>query len=36
MGEPGTPEGTYIGMMRHNTDTIVSALSEAVEPSASE
>lgn len=26
MGEPGTPEGTYIGMMRHNIDTIVGAL----------
>jgi manganese/zinc/iron transport system substrate-binding protein len=27
MGDPGTEEGTYIGMMRHNIDTIVSALS---------
>lgn len=26
MGEPGTPEGTYIGMVRHNVDTIVQAL----------
>jgi manganese/zinc/iron transport system substrate-binding protein len=26
MGEPGTPEGTYIGMVRHNIDTIVAAL----------
>lgn len=26
MGEEGTPEGTYIGMVRHNVDTIVSAL----------
>lgn len=26
MGEPGTPTGTYIGMMRHNIDTIVAAL----------
>ncbi|MBI2423281.1 MAG: zinc ABC transporter substrate-binding protein [Candidatus Hydrogenedentes bacterium] len=26
MGEPGTPEGTYIGMVRHNIDTIVEAL----------
>lgn len=26
IGTPGTPEGTYIGMMRHNIDTIVSAL----------
>jgi manganese/zinc/iron transport system substrate-binding protein len=26
MGSDGTPEGTYIGMVRHNIDTIVSAL----------
>ncbi len=26
MGDPGTPEGTYAGMVRHNIDTIVSAL----------
>lgn len=26
MGNPGTPEGTYIGMVRHNIDTIVNAL----------
>jgi manganese/zinc/iron transport system substrate-binding protein len=26
MGDPGAPEGTYIGMVRHNIDTIVSAL----------
>ena len=26
MGEPGTPEGTYTGMVRHNVDTIVEAL----------
>ncbi|MEJ8303756.1 metal ABC transporter solute-binding protein, Zn/Mn family [Saccharibacillus sacchari] len=26
MGEPGTDEGTYIGMIRHNTDTIAEAL----------
>ena len=26
MGSPGTPEGTYIGMVRHNVDTIVGAL----------
>ena len=26
MGTPGTPEGTYIGMMRHNIDTIANAL----------
>jgi manganese/zinc/iron transport system substrate-binding protein len=28
MGDPDTPEGTYIGMMRHNIDTIVAALAE--------
>ena len=27
MGSPGTEEGTYIGMVRHNVDTIVGALS---------
>lgn len=27
MGTPGTPEGTYVGMVRHNIDTIVGALS---------
>ncbi len=26
LGEDGTPEGTYIGMVRHNTKTIVSSL----------
>lgn len=26
MGDEGTPEGTYIGMVRHNIDTIVGAL----------
>ena len=26
MGDPGTEEGTYIGMVRHNVDTIVKAL----------
>lgn len=26
MGSAGTPEGTYIGMVRHNIDTITSAL----------
>ena len=26
MGEPGTPEGTYTGMVRHNINTIVEAL----------
>lgn len=26
LGNPGTPEGTYVGMVRHNIDTIVRAL----------
>ena len=26
MGDEGTPEGTYLGMVRHNIDTIVGAL----------
>jgi manganese/zinc/iron transport system substrate-binding protein len=26
MGEEGTPEGTYEGMVKHNVDTIVDAL----------
>ena len=26
LGSPGTPEGSYIGMIRHNVDTIVNAL----------
>jgi manganese/zinc/iron transport system substrate-binding protein len=26
MGDPGTPEGAYVGMVRHNIDTIVKAL----------
>lgn len=29
MGEDGSPEGTYEGMVRHNVDTIVSALAPA-------
>jgi manganese/zinc/iron transport system substrate-binding protein len=29
MGAAGTPEGTYLGMVRYNTDTIVKALTEA-------
>jgi manganese/zinc/iron transport system substrate-binding protein len=28
MGDSGTPEGTYLGMVRHNIDTISSALAE--------
>ncbi|RMG68595.1 MAG: hypothetical protein D6715_01800, partial [Calditrichaeota bacterium] len=28
MGDPGTPEGTYVGMVRHNVDTIVEALKQ--------
>ncbi len=27
MGDEGTPEGTYVGMVRHNVDTIVEGLS---------
>jgi manganese/zinc/iron transport system substrate-binding protein len=27
LGNPGTPEGTYLGMVRHNIDTVVKALS---------
>jgi len=27
LGDPGTPEGTYTGMLRHNIDTLVKALS---------
>ena len=26
MGKPGTPEGTYAGMVRHNVETIAEAL----------
>jgi manganese/zinc/iron transport system substrate-binding protein len=26
MGDPGTPEGTYVGMVRHNVDTIAAGL----------
>ena len=26
MGDPGTPEGSYVGMVRHNVNTIVDAL----------
>lgn len=28
LGNPGTPEGTYLGMVRHNIDTIVEALTK--------
>lgn len=31
MGEPGTEEGTYLGMYRHNVDTIYKALSGGAE-----
>ena len=31
MGTPGTPEGTYVGMVRHNIDTIVNALKGQVD-----
>jgi manganese/zinc/iron transport system substrate-binding protein len=32
MGETGTPEGTYLGMVRHNVDTIVKALKSDASP----
>ena len=32
MGDDGTPEGTYIGMVRHNIDTIVKALIRESKP----
>ena len=28
MGDPGTPEGTYVGMIRHNIDAIVDGLTQ--------
>ena len=31
MGNPGTPEGNYIGMVRHNINTIVNALGQGEE-----
>jgi manganese/zinc/iron transport system substrate-binding protein len=31
LGSPGTPEGTYLGMVRHNVETIVSALAPPTE-----
>lgn len=31
MGDPGSPEGTYVGMVRHNVDTIVNGLKREVE-----
>ena len=34
MGSDGTPEGTYIGMVRHNIDTIVTALIGGVSASS--
>ena len=33
MGNPGTPQGTYAGMVRHNIDTIVGALLREPDPS---
>lgn len=30
MGDPDTPEGTYLGMVRHNVDTIVEGLTREV------
>lgn len=34
MGDPGTPEGTYPGMVRHNVNTIVDALKSPAAASA--
>jgi manganese/zinc/iron transport system substrate-binding protein len=31
LGDAGTPEGTYVGMVTHNIDTIVDALKPAAE-----
>ena len=31
LGDPGTPEGTYVGMVRHNVDAIVAGLSQEVD-----
>jgi manganese/zinc/iron transport system substrate-binding protein len=31
MGNPGTPEGNYLGMVRHNINTIVDALGQGGE-----
>ena len=31
MGNPGTPEGNYIGMVRHNVNTVVNALGQGGE-----
>lgn len=33
MGDAGTPEGTYLGMVKHNVDTIVEALKSDASPS---
>lgn len=32
MGNPGTPEGTYVGMVRHNAKTIFDALTNPTSP----
>ncbi|MBX7247211.1 MAG: zinc ABC transporter substrate-binding protein [Candidatus Sumerlaeaceae bacterium] len=34
MGSPGTPDGTYPGMVRHNIDTMVAALSTGGTPTS--
>lgn len=34
MGKDGTPEGTYVGMVKHNVDTIVRALAPHAPPAA--
>ena len=36
MGKPGTPEGTYVRMIRHNAETVCKALGGSVAPSEAE
>ena len=36
MGRPGTPEGTYVGMIRHNAETVCRALGGTVVSTTSE
>jgi manganese/zinc/iron transport system substrate-binding protein len=31
-GDAGTPQGTYVGMIRHNIDTIHAGLTDAAPP----
>jgi len=34
MGDAGTPEGTYVGMVRHNVGTVVDALGRGLRAGA--